>query len=188
MDAGGKRTSSGFTDTLVEQADAAQYQLGEGPCITAWAIERMVIIDDLHTDPRWHAWRSAMATLPLRWVVSTPLIAGKESIGALKIYSALSGQYDDNSGRVLSLFAGAAATLLAHIQGSEAPLQTTENLRAALIGRDTVNRACGVLMERQGISQDRAMRQLIENARVTGTPLVEISEQLITKAPPPAAR
>lgn len=184
MDAGGRRTSSGFTDALVKQADSAQYELGEGPCISAWATEQVVIIDDVHTDGRWPAWRSAVAALPVRSVVSTPLLAGQDAIGALKIYSALPGQYDDNTGHTLSLFAGTAATLLAHIQGSDAPLQMTEQLKAALTSRDTINRACGVLMERQGISQDRAMQQLIENARMAGVPLAEISKELITRVPP----
>jgi hypothetical protein len=33
----GRRTSQGATDAIVEQADVAQYELGEGPCLTAWA-------------------------------------------------------------------------------------------------------------------------------------------------------
>jgi GAF domain-containing protein len=184
LDSGGRRTSSGFTDALVKRADAAQYELGEGPCLTAWATEQVVIINDLHTDERWPAWKSAMATLPIRSVISAPLLAGKDAIGALKIYSALPGQYDENTGRTLSLFAGTAATLLAHIQGSEAPLRMTDALKASLASRDIINRACGVLMERQGLSQDRAMQQLIKNARMTGASLAEVSEKLIARTPP----
>jgi GAF domain-containing protein len=184
MDPGGRRTSSGFTDALVKQADTAQYELGEGPCLTAWATEQVVISSDLHADERWPAWKSAVAALPIRSVISAPLLAGKDAIGALKIYSALPGQYDENTGRTLSLFAGTAATLLAHIQGSEAPLRMTEALKASLASRDAINRACGVLMERQGLSQDRAMQQLIKNARMTGASLAETSEKLIARTPP----
>jgi len=184
LDRQGRRTSSGFTDALVKQADTAQYELGEGPCLTAWATGQVVIVDDVHTDERWPAWRSAVAALPVRSVVSAPLLAGKEAIGALKIYSALPAQYDENTGNALSLFAGTAATLLAHIQGSEAPLRMTEQLKAALASRDTINRACGVLMERQGISQDTAMQQLMKNARMAGVPLDEISENLVTRVSP----
>lgn len=184
LDPGGRRTSSGFTDALVKQADTAQYELGEGPCLTAWATEEVVIINDLHTDQRWPAWKSAMAAMPIRSVVSAPLLAGKEAIGALKIYSALPGQYDENTGRTLSLFAGTAAMLLAHIQGSETPLRMTDTLKASLASRDTINRACGVLMERQGIGQDLAMQQLIKTARTAGASLAGISEELITRTPP----
>ena len=45
----GRRTSSGFTDALV---------------------------NDVHTDGRWTAWRSAVEALPVRLVVSAPLPVG----------------------------------------------------------------------------------------------------------------
>ncbi|MDQ0824470.1 GAF domain-containing protein [Arthrobacter sp. B2I5] len=184
LDAEGKRTSSAATDSLVEKLDAAQYELGEGPCLTAWAAGKVVIIEDLQTDTRWPRWQSAVASLPVRSVVSAPLVTGKEALGAFKIYSALPGQYDESTGRALALFAETAATLLAHIQGTEAPLRMAESLKASLASRDTINRACGMLMERQGISHERALQQLIQNARVSGATLVEVSEQLATKVPP----
>lgn len=185
MDPAGGLVSSGSTDAVVKQADAAQYQLGEGPCLTAWAAAEVVIIHDVHTDGRWPLWTSAVAELPVRSVVSAPLLAGKEAIGALKIYSALPGQYDDDGGRTLALFAGAAATLVAHIQGSEAPLRMSDELKASLASRDTINRACGVLMERHGITHDQALQQMIKNARAAGASLVEVSERLVAKVPPP---
>ncbi|WP_188727001.1 GAF and ANTAR domain-containing protein [Pseudarthrobacter scleromae] len=183
---GGAGTSSGFTDALVEQADALQYGLREGPCFTAWATERVVIVDDVNTDSRWPAWQSAVAALPVRSVVSAPLVFGQEGIGTLKIYASLPGQFDEDSGRILSLFAGTAATLLAHIQGADTPLRINGNLKAALASRDTINRACGALMEREGLSQDDALKQLVRKARESGLPLIEVSEELLTKAPPEA--
>ncbi|TLM72915.1 GAF and ANTAR domain-containing protein [Pseudarthrobacter sp. NamB4] len=184
LDWAGRQTSSSFTDVLVKQADTAQYELGEGPCLTAWAAEDVVLVDDVQADGRWPAWTSAVAALPIRSVVSAPLLAGKEAIGALKIYSALPGQFDANSGRVLSLFAGTAATLLAHIQGKETPQRMTEELKATLASRDTINRACGISMERHGMSQDQALQRMIRDARDAGASLGRISEKLITKVPP----
>lgn len=184
LDADGKRTSSAATDALVEALDAAQYELGEGPCLTAWAAGKVVIIDDLRGDTRWPRWRSSVVSLPVRSAVSAPLMVGKEALGAFKIYSALPSQYDGSTGQVLSLFAETAATLLAHIQGSETPLRMAESLKTSLASRDSINRACGILMERQGISHDQALQQLIQNARVSGATLVEVSGQLATRVPP----
>jgi hypothetical protein len=39
LDPQGRRTSYAATDRVVEQADALQYELGEGPCLTAWGAE-----------------------------------------------------------------------------------------------------------------------------------------------------
>ena len=185
LDPGGLPASSGFTDQLVREADAAQYELGEGPCLAAWAGGRVVIVNDVRTDPRWPRWCEAVLPLPVRSVASAPLVADSEPMGTLKVYSARPAQYDEATGRTLLLFAGTAATLLNHIQGNEAPLKMTETLKAALASRDTVNLACGILMDRYGLARSEAIQRLITNARAARTSLADVSEHLITTVQPP---
>ncbi|MDQ0632470.1 GAF domain-containing protein [Arthrobacter pascens] len=183
LDSRGRRTSAGFTDAIVERADALQYELGQGPCLTAWAAEETVVVDDVLTDPRWPEWSAAVSSLPIRSVISTPLITGKESLGALKVYAALPSAYEPGAGRRLELFAGPAATLLSHIQSSEVPRRISESLQSALYSRDVVNRACGVLMERQSLNHDDALQELIREARDTGRPLRQVSADVIAGTP-----
>jgi GAF domain-containing protein len=183
LDARGRRTSSGYTDTVVERADAAQYELGEGPCLTAWATERPVLIQDLHSDKRWPGWRNTVLPLPIRSVVSVPLLAGKECIGALKLYSAAANAYDLSTPPLVQLFAGPAATLLSHIQAAEAPQKMTDGLQSSLHTRDLVNRACGILMERSGISHQEALQQLIREARASNSRLQDVSESILAGTP-----
>lgn len=56
IDSNGRKTSAGATSELVTSADDLQYQLGEGPCWTAWARQEVVRIDDLEVDARWPRW------------------------------------------------------------------------------------------------------------------------------------
>lgn len=183
LDARGRRTSSGYTDKTVELADAAQYRHGEGPCLTAWATESPVLVEDLRGDGRWPAWQAAVRHLPIRSVVSVPLLAGKESIGALKLYAATAGAYGPSSPGLVQLFAAPAATLISHIQASEAPHRMTEALQASLYSRDLVNRACGVLMERHGLYHQDALQQLMTTARETGSPLQDVSASILAGTP-----
>ncbi|MDR6505064.1 GAF and ANTAR domain-containing protein [Arthrobacter oryzae] len=183
LDSRGRRTSYGATDRVVEQADALQYELGEGPCLTAWAAEEPILVDDVRTDERWPRWSAAVEQLPIRSVVSAPLVADKESLGALKVYAALPSVYSPAAPRLLELFAAPAATLLAHIQSSELPLQISANLQAALEKRDLVNRACGILMQRHGIGQERAMSKLMDQARRSRTTLAQAGSDLIAGMP-----
>jgi len=183
LDGQGRRTSAGFTDRLVEQADALQYELRQGPCLSAWAAEETVLVDDVSSDPRWPEWSAAVASLPVRSVVSTALISGKECIGALKVYAALPSVYDPGAGRLLELFAAPTATLLSHIQTSEAPHRISAGLQAALHSRDTVNRACGILMERHGITHEQALQQLMRQARKNGNTLPQVSAEMIAGTP-----
>ncbi|MET1089164.1 MAG: GAF and ANTAR domain-containing protein [Arthrobacter sp.] len=187
LDARGRRTSSGYTDRIVKEADAAQYECGEGPCLTAWAAEETVLVQDVHRETRWPEWRKAVAGLTIRSVVSSALIEGKESIGALKLYAATPNAYDDSSALLLRLFASPAATLLSHIQASEAPHKMTAALQSSLYTRDVVNRACGVLMERQGISQQAALHHLIQQARDENLTMQQISERVLAGTPAPGA-
>lgn len=183
LESRGRRTSSGYTDSMVKQADDAQYSTGQGPCLTAWAAEETVLVDDLAADLRWPEWRAAVTHLPIRSVVSAPLIAGKESIGAVKAYAALPHAYDSSSAKLLELFAGPAATLLSHIQASEAPHRMSEMLQVSLHNRDLVNRACGILMERHGISHEAALQDLMRQALGRKTTLREASENTIAGMP-----
>lgn len=183
LDSRGRRTSSGYTDGVVEKADAAQYRHGEGPCLTAWAAEIPVLVQDLHNDLRWPLWRDSVRELPIRSVVSAPLIAGKEAIGSLKLYAAAPSDYDETSVRLLQLFAAPAATLLAHVQGSEAPRKITEGLQTSLYSRDVINRACGVLMERLGTTHQAALEQLMRQARKDRTTLLTVSESILAGTP-----
>jgi GAF domain-containing protein len=186
LDGRGRRTSSGSTDRVVTQADALQYELGSGPCLTAWAAEETVLVDDIRVDARWPDWSRAMAAMPVRSVVSAPMIAGRECIGALKVYAGLPGSYTADTARLLALFAAPAATLLAHIQASDVPHRISESLAASLHNRDLVNRACGILMERHGHAEELALRELMRRARKHNTTLRQVSAELI--AGMPAAR
>lgn len=183
LDSQGRRTSHGATDRVVEEADALQYELGEGPCLTAWAAEESILVDDVRTDDRWPRWSAAVQGLPIRSVVSAALVADKESAGALKVYAALPSAYTPATTRLLELFAAPAATLLSHIQASELPRHISEDLHDALESRDMVNRACGILMQRHGFGYEQALEELIRLARLRRMTLAEASVELIAAVP-----
>ena len=167
------------TARIVEQVDAAQHDLGEGPCVSAWTSGQTVLVHDAAADPRWPLWSGAVASLPVRSVVSTPLAAAGGPIGTLKIYAALPAAYTPATGQLLEKFAVPAATLLAHIQGPGTSRHLSGPLKGALAGRDNTNRACGMLMERHGLSAEQAFHELLRRARADGTPLSQVCSDLI---------
>jgi len=121
VDEHGKR-SRAASNQLAEQADARQYELDEGPCLTAWRTQELVRLDDTTTDSRWPRWNEAAGGLGVRSVLSAPLLAADESIGAMKIYSARPGNYGPRDEHVMRLLAAQAAILLANSQSlREAP-------------------------------------------------------------------
>ena len=75
LDSRARRISAGFTDVFVERADTLLDELGQGPCLSAWASETAVLVQDVTTDPRWPDWSAAVSNLPIRSVISVPLMA-----------------------------------------------------------------------------------------------------------------
>ena len=115
VDEHGKR-SRAASDQVAEQADALQYELDEGPCLTAWRTREPVRIDDITTDARWPRWTDAVQPLGVRSMLSAPLLIGMESIGAMKVYSQRPANYGPTDEHIMRLLAGQAAILLANSQ------------------------------------------------------------------------
>lgn len=178
----GDRASAGSTDPVVREADALQYKTGEGPCLTAYASRKKVRVEDIHSDLRWPSWSQAVAALPVRSVVSVPLMHRDHVVGALKVYSATARTFTHETGRLLTLFAGPAAALLAHVQSKDLPVQLNETLQQAIGSRDTINISKGVLIAQQGLDEPSAMRHLIERARTQGVSMREVADEIVRSA------
>jgi len=52
IDEEGGRTTAAASDEVVREADDLQYELGEGPCLSAWSRRAVVRVDDLSADGR----------------------------------------------------------------------------------------------------------------------------------------
>lgn len=181
LDEQGRRISTGATDPAVEAADALQYELGEGPCLTAWATATPQYIADTAHETRWPRWSAAAATTGIRSVLNTPLMHEGRCLGAMKVYATTPAAFGDGEEQLLGLLAAAAATLLGAAQTREAPQRISDGLKAALHDRQTVAVATGVLMERHDLDQDSAQQRLLHDARTQGRPLVQTAGQVLDR-------
>jgi GAF domain-containing protein len=157
---GGERTSIGATDAKVLRADTLQYELREGPCLSAWADVRPVIIADTTTDTRWKDWSGAAAQAGVRSCLSVPLVRANESIGAMKVYSSSPNAFSEVDQRLLANLAKSAAALLGHVQASDTPQRISDTVKESLASRDTIGIARGILMERHDLDRDEALTRI----------------------------
>lgn len=178
VDERGKR-SRAASDEVVEQADAVQYELDEGPCLSAWRSRQVERIDDTTTDPRWPQWNGAAARLGVRSVLSAPLLAGDESIGALKVYSDQPAVYRERDELAMRLFAQQAAILLANTQSLQEARRNSRRLTDALSSRDSIIRATGVLLGRGAADEQAAFALLADTARRSGRTVAEVARELL---------
>ena len=176
------RRSSGSTDDRVRQADDLQYELDEGPCLSASATRELIRIDDLADDPRWPSWAAAVAPLGLRAAMSAPMVAGDASLGAIKVYAEQPGTFDARSERLLTLFAAQAAILVANMQTADRARRLSEGMRAAIHSRDEVSMAKGVLMGRHAVDESTAFGMLLARSEADGTTLPDEARKTIGAA------
>ena len=181
MDDHGRR-SSGSTDERVRSADALQYELDEGPCLAAAGTRGLVRMDDLASDPRWPRWSAAVARLGLRAAMSAPMVAGDNSLGALKVYAEDPGTFDARSEQLLTMLAAQAAILVAHVRSHERARRLSDGMRQAIHGRDTISLAKGLLMGRNAVDQDTAFGMLLARAAQDGTSLAATAQAIVDSA------
>jgi GAF domain-containing protein len=178
VDEHGKR-SRAASNSATEEADALQYEYDEGPCLTAWRRGEPVRIDDTTTDGRWPRWNEAASAMGVRSVLSTPLLAGEESIGAMKVYSERPMTYGPHDEHVMRLLAGQAAILLANSQSLREARRLSRQLTEALASRDDVARAIGVLLAQGAASEQDAFATLTTAAQRTGRPVQDVARALV---------
>ncbi len=178
----GRRTSAGSTDERVREADALQYELDEGPCLTAMVTRELVVVEDVAADPRWPRWSAAVRPLGLRAALSTPLVAGNTTLGAIKVYGDRPRAFDARAIQLLVLFSAQASLLVANMQTAERARRFSEGMRQAVRSRDLVGMAKGVLMGRHGVDEDAALRMLVGRSQQTGASLAEAARTVVDTA------
>jgi transcriptional regulator with GAF, ATPase, and Fis domain len=167
------------TGDLPCDVDQAQYETGEGPCLTALYREKIVSVPDVVHDGRWPAFQARAAELDVASMLSFQLFVEDDDLGALNLYAREVTAFDDESQHVGSLFAGHAAIALASAQ-------ERGQLGAAVQTRDLIGQAKGILMERHQITADLAFAVLTRASQHTNIKLRDIAEQLTSTGQLPA--
>jgi GAF domain-containing protein len=170
------------SDPFVREVDALQYRVGEGPCISAAATGKTVIVGALGEDGTWPTFGPRAAELDIHSAISLPLILDGDVLGALNVYAHQRDAFDESSRAVGELFAGPAAVALYNARVLDEARQTAKRLEGALRARSTTDRAVGIVMSRAGVSADDAYVRLRIISQHEGQPIATIAERLIEDA------
>ena len=179
MKSSGQRLTAASSGMIVSRADALQFELGEGPCLTAWATGQPVLVNDAPADHRWPQWSAAVTSMGIGSVASSPLLTGTSAVGAVKVYARESDHFGDYAVGLLALFAQQASLFVVHAQAREAAAALSKTLQHALFQRDTISVAKGMLMARDNTGEDDAFRTLIAMSRRSGETLHETAAALV---------
>jgi GAF domain-containing protein len=175
----GRPRTAVFTDDTALQIDAAQYETGIGPCLDAFRYRQVFRIDDVEKDRQWPPFSEAAGAHGLQSVMSLPLVARHEGVGALNFYSRSRAAFSDADVEVGLQFATQAAIVLANAQAYWDARQLGEHMAEAMKSRATIEQAKGILMGAQRCSADEAFQILVRASQRENRKLREIAEDLV---------
>ena len=164
--------TSAPTHEVLITLDRAQADLSEGPCYDAATDHAYVVSPNLSADERFPKFGPIAVEHGIRSLAGIRLFDTPNSRGALNLYSTKAHGLDDGIESLGTLFTHQSAVAIAYAY-------EVGNLRAALETRTVIGQATGIVMERYGLSDDRAFAFLARLSQHRNVKLRQVAEEFI---------
>ncbi|WP_109472304.1 GAF and ANTAR domain-containing protein [Ornithinimicrobium cavernae] len=166
------------TDPVARELDHRQVVLGEGPGLEVSWDHEIIRIPDLATETRWPRWvrETREAEIGSSLTLLLPVDGRTATLSMYSRRVRAFGQASIDLAAVYARLSGVAVQQAYHSVG----------LRTALQSRLTIGVAQGILMQRYGISLDRAFEVLRRRSNETNTKLRDVALAIVQQADPVA--
>jgi hypothetical protein len=174
LERGGATRTLAATGELSRRFDELQFTLREGPSIDALGgLDPVVALscDDPEHRARWPEVNPRAATLGLTGALAVRLAWEGKTLGVLTLSSDQPDPLPEHTVGLATAFAAQAAATLAIAR-------KVEQLELALITRQEIGQAVGILMERYGLTADSAFAYLRRLSQDGNVKLRDLAEQL----------
>jgi transcriptional regulator with GAF, ATPase, and Fis domain len=182
------------SDENVKLLELFQLQNQEGPCLDAFRTTQPVINADLRAaGARWPRFAPRATAAGFRSVHAFPLRLRSEVIGALNLFGADVGAFDEADVQIVQAVADVATIGLLQERTIRRREVLTEQLQGALNSRIAIEQAKGAVAQARGVSVDEAFANMRSYARRTRRRLSDVAHAVVTdlggipelSAPPP---
>ena len=196
----GAYQTAATTGSAASAVDQAQYDAREGPCLDA--VDAPIVYAQSFPDSRWPTLASRPADLGAQSAASYRLAAASLATagtgGSLNTYGIEPDAFTDEAQEIGLILAAHASMAAGAVHERGALQDLAENLNKALLSRDVIGQAKGILMERLKITPEdafdvlrRSSQRLNEKLHALALNLAETGE-IDTRdrlpAPAPQAR
>jgi signal transduction protein with GAF and PtsI domain len=170
------------SDAAMELLEQVQHDFGEGPCLLAYAEDRVVAVEDLRSELVWDRLAAVVAQLRVRGVLSVPVRLARQPVGTLDVYATQPRAWTPTEVEALGAFAVVTAELVS--TGVELAVRDAEvaQLRRALTSRVWIEQAKGVLVATQGVTPNEAFQQLRAWARSSRRRVADLAQEVVQEA------
>jgi GAF domain-containing protein len=163
--------SAAATGDLARWFDVLQDETSEGPCLDAMWNQQTVRVDDLTADPRWPVLGPRAGVRGVGSMLCLQLFVHEDTLGALNLLAHEKAAFTDDSEHIGLLLASHAAIAVADAQ-------KLRHAAIALVNRDILGQAKGILMERFKITAEQAFDVLAQVSQDTNRKVYAVAEDL----------
>ena len=170
------------SDAAMELLEQVQHDFGEGPCLLAYAEDRVVAVEDLFRELIWDRIAVVVGQLRVRGVLSVPVRLASQPVGTLNVYATQPRAWTSEEVGALGALAAVTAELVS--TGVELAVRDAEvaQLREALTSRVWIEQAKGVLAATRGVDPDAAFQQLRKQARSSSRRVADLAHEVVQEA------
>jgi len=169
------------TASAATAVDQAQYQAHEGPCLDA--VNTPMVYAQSFPDQRWPRLGSHPSDSGVESALSYRLAAGSRRTvdpggGSLNSYGVTPYAFSDAAQEIGLILAAHASVAARAVQERSALEDDGRGLQEALLSRDTIGQAKGILMERHKITPEDAFDPLRRASQNLNLKLREVAQRL----------
>lgn len=167
----GSLRSHALTADFLEELDESQYAMQEGPCYDGVTNNAFTVCGNLRADPRYPNYGRQAEAAGIRSQAGVRLFESARSMGALNLYSRTAGALADIA-FLTALFTQHARTAIAYAG-------QIDQLSQAMVSRQRIGQAVGVVMERFQLPEDRAFAYLARVSQDSNIKVREIADEIV---------
>lgn len=179
----GEPTTAACSDPFVAAIDHLQIDADQGPCLDALRTGTPHYGADLVDDARWPVFAPRAVAAGVRCVLAYPL--SLEHRSALNLYAHLPAAFGATDRAQGVLFATLARLALDTAEARAAGDERAGNLNEAMVSRELIGQAQGILMERERITADQAFDVLRRASQALNIKLRLVAENLVESGESP---
>lgn len=169
------------SDDFAAALDQVQYRARASPCLTAVHEQRIIELTDAAEFAPWPEWRDYALANGLRKMLSVPLWAIGDVLGALNLYSRSAVDFTEADRLAAVSFAAQAGGAVAVAARLAHQAELVSHLEKALTSRAVIDQAKGILMAEQRCRADEAFELLRQASQHRNVKLREVAEQIVAQ-------
>lgn len=160
------------TGEIATSADELQYELGEGPCLSAVHESEPRLSNHLGDSRDWPRWGPRAAELGVHSLLGIQLATPDEVIGALNLYSGQPAAFTRDDIDIAVIYA-------THATNALTAARMATGLRTALHSRHMIGVAQGILMQVYELTMEQSFELLRRYSSHTNTRLSDVAEHVV---------